>query len=32
VATSFALRPFYTRSFDTREKYVLKILDFEKLE
>jgi hypothetical protein len=32
VATSFALRPFYTRKFDTREKYVLKILDFEKLE
>jgi len=32
VATSFALRPFYTRRFDCREKWVLKILDFEKLE
>jgi len=32
VGTSFALRPFYTRSFSIPEKFVLKILDFEKLE
>jgi hypothetical protein len=32
VGASFILRPFYTRGFDTREKYTLKILDFEKLE
>jgi hypothetical protein len=32
VGTSFALKPFYTRSFDTREKYVIKILDFEEFE
>ena len=32
VGTSFALKPFYTRSFDTKEKHVLKILDFEQFK
>ena len=32
VGASFALKPFYTRSFDVTEKYVVKILDFEKFE
>ncbi len=32
VGTSFALKSFYTRSFDTRDKYVLKILNFEQFD
>jgi hypothetical protein len=32
VGTGLLLKPFYTRKFDTQEKYVLKILDFEKLK
>lgn len=30
--SGFVLKSFYTRSFDTTEKYVLKILDFEQFD
>lgn len=32
VGTGLLMKPFYTRKYDTQEKYVLKVLDFEKFE
>jgi hypothetical protein len=32
VGTGLLLKPFKTRKFDIQEKYVLKVLDFEKFE
>ncbi len=32
VGTGLLMKPFYTRKFDAQEKYVLKVLDFEKFD